>query len=70
VIRRLGDSWTDLAVLFGVPAHESARFSPGDEPRHLWRWLEERDLLADLPKALVEIGRVDLAGLLPPTEPR
>lgn len=70
VIRRLGGSWTDLAVLVGVPAHESARFPRGDEPRHLWQWLAERDLVADLPTALAMIGREDLAVLLPPAAPR
>ena len=64
VLRRLGDSWTDLAVYVGVRAHEIDRFPRGDEPRRLWQWLEARGRLTDLPWALKEIGRADLASLL------
>jgi hypothetical protein len=59
--RRLGDSWPDLATLLAVPTHDQAGFERGREAGHLWRWLEARNELGDLPDALEEIDRPDLA---------
>jgi nucleoside phosphorylase len=64
IIHRLQYDWQDLADVFGVPSFATARFRPGDEPRELWDWLASRDRLAELPDALDEIGRSDLAALL------
>ncbi|GLY93331.1 hypothetical protein [Actinoplanes sp. NBRC 103695] len=66
IVRRLTYDWQDLADVVGVPSHETGRFRSGDEPRGLWDWLAARDRLGDLPRALDEIGRPDLAGLLRP----
>ena len=66
VVRRLTYDWQDLADLVGLPAYVTRRFRPGDEPRELWAWLEARNRLADLPGALADIGRTDLADLLRP----
>jgi len=66
VVRRLTYDWQDLADLVGLPAYATRRFRPGDEPRELWAWLEARDRLADLPGALTDIGRTDIADLLRP----
>ncbi|MFI7543496.1 hypothetical protein [Actinoplanes sp. NPDC049599] len=65
-VRRLTYDWQDLADVVGVPSYETRRFRPGDEPRELWAWLQNRRRLADLPGALDEIGRADLAALLRP----
>lgn len=64
ITRQLRYFWQDVADLFGVPSYETRRFRAGDEPHDLWSWLEQRRRLADLPGALDEIGRSDLAGLL------
>jgi nucleoside phosphorylase len=66
IVRRLTYDWQDLADVVGVPSYEMRRFRAGDEPRDLWAWLEVRERLSDLPGALDEIGRTDLAGLLRP----
>jgi nucleoside phosphorylase len=66
VTRRLRYFWPDVADVFGVPSYEIRRFRPGDEPHDLWTWLDHRRRLADLPDALDEIGRPDLAALLRP----
>ena len=66
VVRRLTYDWQDLADFVGVPAYEMRRFRAGDEPRELWAWLEQRSRLSDLPGALDELGRTDLAILLRP----
>ncbi|MBU2670246.1 hypothetical protein KOI35_42770 [Actinoplanes bogorensis] len=63
-VRRLGSDWRDLADYVDVPSYKQAQFTPGDEPRALWEWLESRQRLAELPAALVKIGRPDLADLL------
>jgi hypothetical protein len=59
--RRCGDSWRDLCDALGIEPYERARFSQGYEPAGIWEWLESRGRLADLPSALVHIGRKDLA---------
>lgn len=66
IVRRLTYDWQDLADVVGVAPYETRRFRSGDEPRELWDWLATRDRLTDLPGALEEIGRTDLAGLLRP----
>ncbi len=66
VVRQLTYEWQDLADVVGVPSYETLRFRAGDEPRELWAWLESRGRLSDLPGALDEVGRGDLAGLLRP----
>jgi hypothetical protein len=62
--RRIGPDWEELADLFGVSPHERRRFVPGHEPHALWEWLQNRLQLAELPDALAQIGRVDLAGIM------
>jgi nucleoside phosphorylase len=66
ILRRLTYDWQDLADIVGVPPYETRRFRAGDEPRELWNWLVDRDRLSDLPGALDDIDRGDLAGLLRP----
>ncbi|GAA0566468.1 hypothetical protein GCM10010172_57830 [Paractinoplanes ferrugineus] len=64
VVRQLTYYWQDLADVVGVPSYETRRFRAGDEPYDLWTWLATRQRLPDLPDALDEIGRSDLASLL------
>jgi nucleoside phosphorylase len=64
VIRRLHYDWQDLADLFGVPSVYLHQLVTGDEPRGLWEWLENRGRLAELPGALDELGRADLADVM------
>ncbi|MTE13674.1 NB-ARC domain-containing protein [Nocardia aurantiaca] len=60
---RLGASWEDLAVLLGIKPYVSDGFAQGREASGIWRWLEERQRLAELPDALIHIDRTDLAAL-------
>ena len=62
--RLLGDSWQDLATHFDIPSYDQARFARGNEGRAVWTWLENRCRLGELPPALMDIGREDLAQLL------
>jgi hypothetical protein len=62
--RQLGDSWQDLATHFDIPSYDQARFAHGNEGRAVWTWLENRRRLGELPQALADIGRADLAQLL------
>jgi len=64
VCDRLGDSWSRLAMVLKIPSHDQARFSQGDEGRRIWEWLEIRGRLGELPGALEDIGREDLADIL------
>ncbi|MFI5889824.1 hypothetical protein ACIA5D_06845 [Actinoplanes sp. NPDC051513] len=64
--RQLRYYWQDLADVVGVPPYETRRFRSGDEPHELWAWLEQRGRLSDLPGALDELGRPDLADMLRP----
>ena len=64
VCRRLHYDWPDVADVVGVPAFEQHRFRPGNEPRALWEWLEDRGRLGEIGAALDTIGRADLAALL------
>jgi nucleoside phosphorylase len=66
IVRQLTYYWQDLADVVGVPSYETRRFRAGDEPYELWTWLKDRNRLPDLPDALDEIGRTDLANLLRP----
>ncbi len=63
-LRRLGDDWKALATLIGIPPYEQNRFERGDEGRGIWVWLEIRHRLSELPQALDEIDRSDLAEIL------
>ena len=62
--RRLDGAWQEVADLVGIKGHERDRFSPGDEAREIWHWLERRGRLAELPEALRGANRTDLADLL------
>ena len=62
--QRIDMGWKDLADLFGILPHERKLFSPGDEPRALWAWLETRSKLSALPDKLAQIGRTDLAEMM------
>lgn len=64
VIHRLEYDWQDLADILGVPAFVRVRFHRGEEPRELWEWLDNRRRLPELPDALDEVGRSDLAELV------
>jgi nucleoside phosphorylase len=66
ILHQLTYYWQDLADAVGVPSYETRGFRAGDEPHELWAWLEGRQRLSDLPGALDEIGRADLASLLRP----
>jgi hypothetical protein len=62
--RRLGGDWSALADQCDIPNYEQRRFERGEEGRAILSWLENRQCLATLPQALVDIGRSDLAQLL------
>jgi len=64
VLRGLTYDWPDLADVVGVPSSDMRRFRPGDEAREVWDWLAGRGRIGDLPAALDEIGRPELARLL------
>jgi len=66
IVRRLTYDWPDLADVVGAPAADTRRFRGGEEARELWEWLASRGRLGDLPGALEEIGRGELASLLHP----
>ena len=61
---RLGNSWRKLAMYLEIPPDDQARFERGDEARAIWVWLQDRDQLGKLQKALNDIERPDLAALL------
>ncbi len=62
--RRLLEEWTDLANIFEIPDHERATWGKGREADEIWKWLASRKRLRELPEALADIGRQDLADLL------
>ncbi len=62
--RQLGNDWRDLATVLGIGDYDWRRFERGEEGRNIWVWLENRRRLAELPPALIDIGRSDLAELL------
>ncbi|MDG4789041.1 tetratricopeptide repeat protein [Micromonospora sp. WMMD1102] len=61
---RLHSSWPDLCVQLGIDGPEQDRFPRGDEPQGIWRWLQARRRLDELPEALAAVGRQDLAETL------
>ncbi|ADE14636.1 TIR protein [Nitrosococcus halophilus Nc 4] len=61
---RLGDDWKRLADCLEIRVSDQARFERGDEGRGIWVWLENRSRLSQLPAALREIKRGELAELL------
>ena len=63
-LRHLGDNWHDLATVVDIPAYDQSRFERGGEGRDIWTWLENRQRLSELPPALDDIGRPELAKLL------
>lgn len=69
ICRRLTSDWKDLADFLSIPSHDRERFDHGRGPAGVWDWLEARGRLLDLPGALREIGRDDLAEELS-TNPR
>lgn len=66
IAQRLGPNWQDLADYFDMPPGERQRFQPGREAQGIWEWLESRQRLTQLPKALRYIDRDDLALALEP----
>lgn len=62
--QRLGEDWRNLADWLEIPLNDQRGFSPGDEARAIWAWLEVRNQLRELPGALREIHRDDLATAL------
>ncbi|NER21298.1 MAG: 5'-methylthioadenosine/S-adenosylhomocysteine nucleosidase [Symploca sp. SIO1B1] len=62
--RRLSKDWKDLADYFDIPEYKRARFSQGYECQEIWEWLQDRNQLHRLRKALKFIDREDLIELL------
>ena len=62
--RRMGADWQDLADYFEIPAHRCNQFQQGRECQAIWEWLEERQKLHSLKKALEFLVRQDLVELL------
>lgn len=62
--QRLHNSWEDLADALDIPAHEKARFEPGQQARRIIEWLEARGRQNELLTALRTIGRIDLTEVL------
>ncbi|MEV7624096.1 hypothetical protein [Actinoplanes sp. NPDC089786] len=60
-LSRLGDDWSDVADVLSIPLDTRRTFARGEEPRRIWDWLEDRNRLGDLPSALREADRADLA---------
>jgi hypothetical protein len=55
------DDWRKLADLLEIQSSEQAKWARGYEAREIWEWLERRKRLGELPAALIEAGRSDLA---------
>jgi hypothetical protein len=62
--RRLARDWRDLADQLDIPTHQISAFSRGFEAQEILDWLAARKRVDQLPAALDDIGRSDLAGLL------
>ena len=62
--KKLGDSHRDLAFCLGIPRQDRARWESGSECERILEWLEERERLHELQKALIAIDRENLVGLL------
>ena len=60
VCEKLVNNWQDLADYFDIKLIDRAGFRPGREPHGVWEWLEQRNRLNELEKALIYIGRSDL----------
>jgi hypothetical protein len=58
------DNWQKLADLLEIQSSEQARWVQGYEARGILEWLKKRNRLGDLPDALREINRSDLADLI------
>ena len=58
--KRLGDKWQDLADCCDIPAPDQKQWPKGEEAREIWKWLELRNRLNELDKALNSIGRQDI----------
>lgn len=67
---RLGDDWSDLCNLLEMSRVHREKLSPGERGSGIWDWLESRGILHDLPGALREVDRDDLAELLEDNAPR
>jgi hypothetical protein len=66
----LHGSWPELADLLGVPLGERNSWPPGEQPRRLWEYLEQRGRLAELPAHLREVQHDVLAAELEAVPPR
>jgi Bacterial Death-like domain 3/TIR domain len=64
ICSRLLADWSHLADYLDVPLPDRARFGRGREPQGVWEWLEARDRLAELARALAAIGRDDFVEVL------
>lgn len=62
--QRLGNSWTRLADILCIPSESQRGFPQGEEAREIWKWLEDRNSLDNLPEALRSIDRSDLVEAL------
>ena len=62
--RRLGNDWQELADYLEIPLYHRRQFQQGRECQAIWKWLDEKDRLQELPKALKNIEREDLLSVL------
>jgi hypothetical protein len=71
--KRLGEDWADLALFFDIPRERCKGFTAGRETDAIIAWLQGRERLGELPRALAAVDRDDLIPLLketPNPEPR
>jgi class 3 adenylate cyclase len=61
VCSKLVNDWQELADHFEIPLTDRGGFRHGREAQGVWEWLEVRGRLAELPAALEDINRPDLA---------
>ena len=54
------DKWQDLADCCNIPVPDQKQWTKGEEARGIWEWLELRNKLVELDKALNSIGRQDI----------
>ncbi|MEO5332678.1 MAG: NACHT domain-containing protein [Magnetococcus sp. YQC-5] len=64
--RRLGADWEDVASVLEISPPDRRRFRQGRECEGIWDWLDDRRKLQELPDALRNAGREDLARLFEP----
>jgi hypothetical protein len=62
--QRLGADWQELAIYLEIPPYRRNQFRQGRECQAIWEWLEERNQLVRLKKALYDLDRQDLVELL------